>query len=348
MLLEPGPLPQLDTSWYPTTYDTPDFSAMTSLAVAEIDNALGQMDVLIDPTAVFDDVLAGDTVMSDLDVVDQINGDNAHLANLAPIPNIDNFKADGDTALTAAIQVIPGEAFQPVPAATQWGTATPAAPTAIIQSVTITDVTRPGHSAYLAGDQFQIVVQMDTTTGAVNDYFQVHVYAEVSKDGVPQVNFEFPDTDHTGATTHPGQWQASDAGNWSMVVHAVPLSGGNVVSSAIGWVVSTSSGPAPAPAPAAVTVKLVNWTSGDLANSHSGDTWQLFITGPPNQPVYIWPTHNGTPLNEATLGSTDASGAYTLADKWSDADLGQWVEFYGVGRFLMQGNISFTIQPAQT
>lgn len=346
MLREPGPIPPLDTSGYPTTYDTPDFTDLVNTTLAAVDQAFGSMDALFDPTAIFDDALSGDTIMADLDTVDQLNGSNAHLANLAPISNIDGFKADGDAALTAAIQKIPGEAFQDVPDATQYGSVAPTAPTAAFSSITITNLTHPGHAAFLAGDQFQIVVQMDTTTGNVNDYFQVHIYAEMTKDGVTQTNLEFNDTDHTGSTTDTAQWTQSDVGNWQMTVHAVPFGGANIVSSPVSWSVATSTAPALGPTVPAVTVQLKNWTSGDLGNSHSGDTWQLFITGPPNQPVYIWPTHNGTALNEATLGTTDATGNYTIADKWSDTDIGQWVEIYGVGRFLMQGNISFTIKPA--
>lgn len=346
MLREPGPIPPLDTSWYPTTYDTPDFTGLVNTALSQADQIFGSMDALLDPSVTFDDALTGDTILADLDTVDQINGDNAHLANLAPIPNIDNFKADGDTALYAASACIPGEAFQDVPQSTQWGTAAPTTPTASIASITVTNLTRPGHAAFLVGEQFQIVVQMDMTTGNVNDYFQVHIYAEMTKDGVTQTNLEFNDTDHTGSTTDTAQWTQSDVGNWQMTVHAVPFGGANIVSSPVSWSVATSTTPAPGPTVPAVTVQLVNWTSGDLGNSHSGDTWQLFITGPPNQPVYIWPTKDGTPLNEATLGTTDANGKFTVADKWSDVDIGQWVENYGVGRFLMQGNIQFTIKAA--
>lgn len=346
MLREPGPIPPLDTSWYPTTYDTPDFTDMVTTALAGADNIFLSMDALFDPTAALDALPTGDTIMADLDTVDNINGSNAHLAVTDPIANIDQFKADGDTALVAAIQVIPGEAFTPVPAATQWGSVAQAAPTASISSVRITDVTNPGHSAFLVGDQFQIVVQMDMTTGNDNDFFQVHVYAEVSKDGVVQTNYEFPDTDHTGSTIHTGQWGATDTGNWQMLVHAVPVTGGNVQSTPLTWTVTTATQAPPGPTQTAVKVTLINWTSGNLANNHSGDTWQLFVSGPANADVNLYPTQNGNALSEVTLGQTDSFGNYTIAGKWEDTEIGDWVEHYAVGHFEQLGNTTFTVKPA--
>lgn len=346
MLREPGPIPPLDLSWYPTTYDTPDFTDLVANELTGFDLAIGSMDAVIGPSIVFDEVATGDTILSDLDVVDNINGSNAALAEPTPIGDIDSFQKDGSDGLLAAIQKIPGEAWQDVPDATKWGSVTPTAPTAAFSSITITNLTGGGRAAFMPGDQFQIVVQMDMTTGNVNDYLGVHVYAEVTRDGVVQTNFEFPDTDHTGMTTHPGQWKAGDVGNWSMLVHAVIFGGANIVSNAVTWAVATTTTPAPGPTGPRVEVVLKNWTSGDISNNHSGDTWQLFVYGPPNSDVYIWPTHDGTPLNEATLGTTDANGAFTVADKWSDVDIGQWVEIYGVGHFLMQGNLAFTIKAA--
>lgn len=346
MLLDPGPIPLINTSWYPTTYDTPDFTDLVNSELSGADLIFGSMDALFEPTIVFDDVPTGDTIMADLDTVDQINGSNASLADTAPIANINGFKADGDAALVAAIQVIPGEAWLPVPASTQWGSVAPTAPTASIASVTISNPAGSGKQAFQAGDQFEIVVQMDMTTGQVNDYFQVHIYAEVSKDGVTLPNFEFNDTDHSGSTTRTGVWQATDTGNWSMVVHAVPVTGGNLISSPVTWSVGTQSTTGQGPTGATVKVTLINWTSGNLANNHSGDTWQLFVSGPPNSPVNLWATQNGQALSEVTLGNTDSFGNYTIADKWHDSDIGQWSEHYAVGHFEQSGSISFTILPA--
>lgn len=346
MLRDPGPIPPIDTSWYPTTYDTPDFTDLVNTTLAAADQAFGSMDALFDPTAIFDDALSGDTIMADLDTVDQLNGSNAHLANLAPISNIDQFKADGDTALTAAIQVIPGEAFQPVPAATQWGSVAPTTPTAAITSVTIANAAGSSKQTFQPGDQFQIFVQMDTTTGNVNDYFQVQIFAAMTKDGVSQPQLTLGETDHTGSVTWAGTWQATDTGNWTMVVHAQPFTGGDITSSIVTWSVGTQTTTGQGPTTTAVKVTLINWTTQDLTNNHAGDTWQLWVSGPANSPVNMWGTQNGQALSEVTLGTTDSFGNYTIAGKWEATEVGNWVEYYSVGHFQMQGSVNFTVQPA--
>jgi hypothetical protein len=346
MLLEPGPIPKVDISGYPTTWEVPDFEAMTYHAWDQIDTLTLELDSLIDPAAVFDDVLTGDTIMFDLDTVDQINGDNAHLANLAPIPNIDGMKANGDTALVAAVQSIPGEAFTPVPATTQYGTVAQPAATARIAGVTLLNLTRMSGTDQRAGDQFQLQVHMDTSTGAATDYYAVHVWAELTRDQVQQPNLDLGSTDGTGYVTYKGQWQTSDVGNWTMFVHAQPTTGGDVVSQLYQWNVTDQAGRPGAPRPAAVSVQLRDWTSGDIHNAHVGDTWQVIISGPPNQPVFIWGTQNGAALAEVQLGSTDDNGNFTLAGTWTPAELGDWVEFYAVGRFQWPSSLAFTVAQA--
>jgi len=345
MLLEPGPLPPVDYALYDPTPETPGFLDMVNQAWAEIDSVTVTMDALIDPTAVFDDVLTGDTIMSDLDTVDQINGDNAHLANLAPIPNIDGMKANGDAALTAAIQGTPGEAWTPVSGATLYTPVATAPITAQFAGVTLLDLTTNSGTVFNTGDQFQIQVKMSTTTGHESDFYNVHIWGVVTKDGVLQSNYEFNNTDSTGLTTRVAQWGATDNGNWAMTLHAAPATGGELVSQVYQWAVNlprTASGGTPPPA---VTVRLVDWTSGDLNNAHAGDTFQLFITGPANAPVSMWGTYNGAALSEVQIGTTDAAGNFTLADKWQASDAGAWVEYYSVGRFQWLGSLTFTIQP---
>jgi hypothetical protein len=345
MQLEPGPLPQVDISQYPTTYDTPDFEAMVTAAWSEIDSVLLEMDALVDPSAIFDDVLTGDTILSDLEVVDQINGDNAHFANLAPIPNIDTFKANGDAALTVAIQSMPGEAWSAVPATTLYGTVTQPGATAGYAGVTLLDLGTNSGTQLVAGDLFQIQVKMDTTTGKTADYYGVHLYAAMTKDGVPEPNLDLGTTDSTGLATYRGQWQPGDAGDWTMVLNAHPTSGGNIISQPYQWVVAAGLTSTRPPRTQPVSVQLIDWTTQDLTQARVGDTWQLFVTGPPQAGVFLWGTYNGAPLTEVQIGTTDLDGNFTIADEWHDADAGQWVEYYSVGRMQWPASLSFTVQP---
>lgn len=345
MQLAPGPLPQLDTSWYPVTYDPPNFSDMVNTAMAEADAVSAEMDALVDPFAIFDDVLTGDTIMTDLETVDQINGDNAHLANLSGIPVGDKYKANGDAFLIAAGQSIPGEVFSTVPATTAYGTVTQAGPTARIAGVALANLSGGDPQSYYVGDQYQLVVRMDTTTGQELDFFNVNVYAVVTKDGIPQPNIEIGHTGSDGAVTSTGQWQNSDQGAWTMYVHADPQTGGDIVSQLYQWTVSVfGKQPAGATQPI-VTVQLTNQTSGSLSNNHVNDVWLLTVTGPPNSPVYVTGAQNGAALSESQLGSTDANGNFQLYGQWYSDNTGQWVENYAVGRYPWAGTLQFTVSP---
>jgi hypothetical protein len=345
MLLEPGPLPQVNISQYPTAYDTPDFEVMVTEAWSEIDSVTLEMDSLIDPTAIFSDVLTGDTILSDLDAVDQLNGDQAHLANLAGIDTIDTFKANGDAALTVAIQSLPGEVWSPVPATTVYGTVAQPGTTAAYAGVTLLDLGTNSGTQLIAGDLFQLQVKMDTTTGKAADYYGVQVYAWLTRDGVQQPHLDLGTTDSTGMVTYQGQWQPGDVGNWTMVLHAQPTSGGEVVSQVYQWVVAAGLTAARPPRSQPVTVQLIDWTTQDLTQARVGDTWQLFVTGPPQAGVFIWGTYNGAPLTEVQIGTTDLDGNFTVADKWNDSDAGQWIEYYSVGRMQWPSSLSFTVQP---
>jgi hypothetical protein len=345
MQLAPGPLPQIDISGYPTVWETPDFTSMVTAALAETDAIATEMDALIDPTAIFDDVLTGDTIMTDLETVDQINGDNAHLANLSGIPVGDQYKADGDTALVAAVQLIPGEAWTPVPASTGYGTVPQPAPTARISGVALANLTGPNPNLFAVGDQWQLVIHLDTTTGNVNDYFNVHVFCVLTKNGITQPNLDLGNTDSTGVAFLKGQWQPGDAGGWTMYVHADPVTGGDVVSQLYQWTV-TDAGRTPAgPAAPVVTVQLANLTSGDLNNNHVGDDWRLTVTGPANSAVYITATQSGAGQSETQIGTTDAAGNFTMEGAWGGGDAGAWTEYYAVGRYPWTGTLTFQVLP---
>jgi len=346
MLLERGPLPMLDESAVSVEWEQPDFSDMVTHAWHEIDSVTLEMDSLIDPLAIFDEALTGDTIMLDLDEVDQINGDNAHLVNLSGIAIADNYKADGDIALTAAIQSTPGEAWAPVPASTPYGTVAQPEPTAKYAGVTLLDLTTMSGTNFVTGDQYQLQVKMDTSTGKVTDYYAVRVYAELAQDGVQQPNLELGTTDGTGLVTYKGQWGANEDGAWTMFLHALPTTGGDVVSQQYQWTVAPRVVKQPGAHQPAVTVQVLNLTSGNLQNSSVGDQWRVEVTGPPGAGVYLWPAQDGAVLPEAQLGTTGTDGRFTLEGIWKKPDAGDWVEHYAVGRYTLPSGIAFTVQPA--
>jgi hypothetical protein len=348
MLLEAGPIPPIDASAFQVTFDQPDFEQMTLDAWSQIDSVMHEMDALVDPLAIFDDALTGDTIMLDLDEVDQINGDNAHLVNLSGIPIGDSFKTEGDNWLTLAVAAAPGEAWAPVPESTPYGTVAQPAPTASYAGVTLLDLTTMSGTDFRTGDFYQLQVKLSTTTGKLADYFAVRVWAELARDQMQQANLELGTTDSTGLVTYKGQWGDSDAGAWSMFLHAVPTTGGDVVSQQYQWTVAASLVKHPGIVQTAVTVQLLNISTGDVNDSSVGDGWRLTVTGPPGAAVYIAPTHDGTPLPEAQLGITGTDGVFTLEGAWSKADAGEWVEHYAVGRFTWPSSLHFVVKTENT
>jgi len=346
MLLEPGPIPAIDATKYQLTFDPPDFEQMTHDAWSQIDSLTDEMDSLIDPAAIFDDALDDDGMSVQLDALDQSNGDNAASINLGGMDVGDGMKAEGDHWLTLAIQAIPGEAWCPVPDKTEFGTVAGPAPTARIAGVTLLDLTTMSGTDFHTGDQYQLQVKMDTTTGHEADVLAVHVWGEMNLNQQDQANLEIGDTDWQGLVTYRGQWGFADAGNWTMWVHAVPTTGGDVMSQLYQWTV-LEGGRAPlGPSHSAVMVQLQNTSSGDISNNHAGDNWVLSVTGPPSAPVYIWAWKDGQALPEVQLGDTDATGTFNLPGAWLPADVGDWTEHYAVGHFVWAGALHFTIQPA--
>lgn len=345
MLLEPGPLPPLSTTWYPTSFDVPDFEHMTNDWWVGADSIVVQMDSWLAPDLPIDDGLTGDTIYADLDSVDHDNGQNAANINLSGMATGDGMKANGDAYVVAANQFIPGELWQNVPASTNYGTLAQPAPTAKIAGVALANLSGGNPQVYVATDQYQLVVRMDTRTGYVNDYANVHIYAVLTLNGISQPNLDLGYTGAGGSVTHLGQWQETDVGAWTMYVHAGLEIGGEVVSIEYSWTVSDvyrapSLGIRPI-----VSVQLVDTTSGSLSAVRAGDDFLLTVTGPPNQPVYITGVHNGQALSETQLGSTDATGTYTLGATWTEDLVGDWLEYYRVGSYAWRGNLQFTIAP---
>jgi hypothetical protein len=345
MLLEPGPLPQLDISWYPASYDTPDFTDMVNIAMAEADQLAGAMDGLIDPNAIFDEALPDDGMIAQLDALDHANGDNAASINLSGMSVGDGQKADGDAWLTLAVQSIPGEAFTPVPAATQFGTAPAATPTARIAGVTLLDLTTMSGTNFRVGDQYQLQVKMDLNTGQVADYLGVHITAQMILGAVNQPTLEIGVTNSQGLATYLGQWGPGDAGNWIMWVHAAPTTGGDIRSQEYQWSVAAAGQPAHGPTQPAVSVQLQNLTTFDINTNREQDAFGLYVTGPPSSPVYVWATHDGQALPEIQIGTTDANGAFNLNGAWTHGDIGDWVEHYAVGHFVWPSSLTFRVQP---
>ena len=62
-----------------------------------------------------------------------------------------------------------------------------------------------------------------------------------------------------------------------------------------------------------------------------GDSWQLVITGGPNQPVSGSASQNGKSLGTTSYGSTDSTGKLVLTGTMDATTVGNWAQLWTVG-----------------
>jgi hypothetical protein len=77
----------------------------------------------------------------------------------------------------------------------------------------------------------------------------------------------------------------------------------------------------------------------------AGDTWQVTITGGPNQPVAVAGTTNGSAWGPVAMGQTDASGHFTKTG--TIGATGNYTETWTAGG-VTAGTVTFTVNPVPT
>ena len=88
------------------------------------------------------------------------------------------------------------------------------------------------------------------------------------------------------------------------------------------------------------TVSQINLTHPDISpNFEVGDTFQLTITGPRNQPVSVTQTPGGTTLK----GYTDANGNFTSTGVEQTSNIGSYTQVWSVGDTAITPAISFVV-----
>lgn len=103
---------------------------------------------------------------------------------------------------------------------------------------------------------------------------------------------------------------------------------------------STSGGSSGGAVP--LSVSIVNNTSGNASTFRIGDNFTVTVTGPPNSPVTLSGTQNGSPFGPVTQGTTNASGKLVVTGTMPSQNVGPWVETWSVGG-ASAGTISFTV-----
>ena len=80
------------------------------------------------------------------------------------------------------------------------------------------------------------------------------------------------------------------------------------------------------------TIQLTNVTHPQISpNFRVGDEYRLTVSGPPNQPVSVVQTTNGTTGNPFIFGYTDPSGTFTLSGIQTSANIASYEQVWSVG-----------------
>jgi hypothetical protein len=107
---------------------------------------------------------------------------------------------------------------------------------------------------------------------------------------------------------------------------------------------STSSGSTSGsgtPAVTQTTAKLTNLTAPGQPYA-VGDSFQLVISGPPNQPVTGSASQNGAVSSSTNFGTTNSAGQLVITGTWGASDAGTWLEAWQVGNSAPAA-VNFTI-----
>ncbi|MGO9131976.1 MAG: beta strand repeat-containing protein [Bryobacteraceae bacterium] len=94
-----------------------------------------------------------------------------------------------------------------------------------------------------------------------------------------------------------------------------------------------------------VTVQITNLTHPGNPNFNVGDSFQVLVSGPPNQPVTNAATRGGSGPSTSSYGQTNASGTLTISGAMGAGDTGSWTEVWTVGGIPAAPTLSFVVNP---
>ena len=78
-----------------------------------------------------------------------------------------------------------------------------------------------------------------------------------------------------------------------------------------------------------------------------GDTYTIRVLGPPNTPVTVNVTHNGSTTTGNPMGNTGADGSFSITGGIDSSELGSWSESWYIGGVLA-GLIAFNVAAVGT
>lgn len=340
MRFEPGPIPMLAPDLSQLTPGPPEFTDLTTSALADLAGVESDMDAVITALAAFDVPAEFDVIDLSTSTMDQALNELSTFSTGVYLDNADAAIATATDQFQQVAGDAPAEIWEPVPApqgSTGVGGPMPGVngPT----TLTVDNATRPGDTNFYTGDQFHVHVQIQSGGGNF-DFANKALKLSRTKDGLAQPELDIGGTNDFGVLDYVGTWGPNDAGQWVLGVDPVGYGTNNVVT------ISVQPGPAPgggggAAGPPAVTLE--NLTSGDATTLHAGDTWRITVTGPGDQPVYLDQIKNGIDQGEVFIGSTDATGNLQVAGTIAAAQIGVYTESFRIGTTPAANQLNFTV-----
>jgi hypothetical protein len=92
------------------------------------------------------------------------------------------------------------------------------------------------------------------------------------------------------------------------------------------------------------TVQLFDLTRGGT-DYHSGDTFNLVVTGPPGQPVSVIQSRDGSGGSPFLFGQTDVNGNFSVGGTWSPSDVGNYSQLWTVGNLQATPTLPIVVKP---
>lgn len=93
-----------------------------------------------------------------------------------------------------------------------------------------------------------------------------------------------------------------------------------------------------------VTATIKNLTRPRASDFYPGERFEVVVSGPPGESVYLNARQGSKPESATRYGATDASGRFSLRGEMSDEHLGEWQESWWVGRHAAP-QARFTVRP---
>ena len=247
MLLAPGPFPVVAPvpATPPQTGTT--FSDLAAVELIQLPVLETFLDAAIDPVFDFNVPVPDDGSTQLHDDADAIVQQLALRDFDGRAASIEPLKTLGDQGIIAAYQVIPGEAFQPVPPPDQYAGGGPPVITSNPLSITLNNLTRPGAADFAIGEDYQVGAQIALQQGGGGIYAGVQVLIFPWCDNVPQPSISIGVTDQYGFLTAQGTFLTDQVGNWGATFYSLTPQGGLIAGPTLSWVVGPAPGVPPGP-----------------------------------------------------------------------------------------------------